>query len=602
MHTLSALTLLRRHRPLAHITWIVEDRFAGLLEGHPHIDGLITIPRAIWGRSLGNPLRWGGLAPEMMDLALGLRRCRFDVSIDFQSSIKSGWLVAGARASLRIGFAPPVSRELTHLVQNRLVCVPARGCHRIERDLALLAPLGIPTEFEDAVLPRSREFTEPVERLCAGLPRPLVVMHPGTSEFAAFKRWEPERYAEVAERLMDERGACVLVTWGPGEEALALRLVGATGHRATMAPRLTHLQQLTSVLDQADLFVGSDTGPMHVASALGRPVVALFGPKDPVETGPYGGRSEVVTAPVHCRPCTKRRCADPRCMLGIAVESVHAAAVRLLDGGGEVRARGGIIRKPFSTGFELGRWRGEVSTGYSAPEFYRFVAGLAERPAQGGSTAADGGPQRVRAPVPGNADTLLVWRRGAPQGVPWRRRSLVQAWRTRNCWRSALRLLRAGLPARRPVCYLETGALLAREQLLIAEDVAGAVPLPEALRGAPDRKALIRSLARLVQRLHRACQYHEDLRAENVVVDESGDLLLEGLGRAWCLPWRIPFVWEVLAGREVRRLLGSLEGMLSADETGELVRTYRRGMAPDPLRRRLLRWAIGPLGREGGGA
>jgi len=476
VHTLPALSLLRKHRPLAHITWIVEDRFAGLLAGHPFIDELIAVPRTLWGRSLRNPLRWSGVLPEMADLALELRRRHFDVSIDFQSSIKSAWLVAAAGARSRVGFAPPVAREFAHLAANRFVRVPARGCHRIERALALLAPLGIPTRFEPAVLPCGDEHAGTVDRLCAELPRPLVVMHPGSSEFAAFKRWEPERYAQVARRLMAERGAGVLVTWGPGEEALALRLVGATGHKAVMAPRLTHLQQLTRVLSQADLFIGGDTGPMHMASALGRPVVALFGPKDETQTGPYYGRAEVVTAPVSCRPCTRRRCPEPRCMAEISVEQVLAAALRVLGGGGRARAHGGLIRGAFSAGFELGRWRGEVCTAYSAPSFFRLFAALSER-----RQAAPSGPtpppwhERAECTVEGER-RLLVIRRRPGQGLRPPVQSLLEGLRAVNWWRAALRLARTGLPARLPVCIARLGPSLFGQHVLVAEHIEGALP------------------------------------------------------------------------------------------------------------------------------
>ncbi len=595
VHSLNALSLLREHRPLAHITWILEERFASLLEGHPHIDELIRVPRSSWGTSLKSPLGWVSVLPELTDLALNLRRRRFDVSIDFQSSFKSAWLVAAAGASLRVGFAPPVSRELAHLVQNRLVRVPKSGCHRIERDLALLAPLGIATRFAEAVLPHGEEHAGPIERLCSDLRRPLVVMHPGTSGSAAFKRWPPERYAEVAERLMEERGASVVVTWGPAEEALAFRLVGATGHRAVQAPRITHLQQLACVLSRADLFIGSDTGPMHMASALGQPVVVLFGPKDPVETGPYCGPSEVVTAPVECRPCTRRRCGDRRCMAEISVEQVLDAALRVLDGGGEVRAAEGLIRRPFSVGFELGRWRGQIATCYSAPEFYRFLAELAVA-RQAGLARPPGGPwdERVEAMVDGEVRPLLVRRHGRTGTVLQWPRCLIRSLGTRNYWRSALRLLRAALAARVPVCYMETRSPLCREQVIVAEELGGAEPLSAALRSVSDRGGLIRRLVRLLWRFHRAGHFHGDLRAASIYVDASGGLFFERLDTAWRLSWMPPVAKEVLWGMELRRLLSTLRDTLSARERADLADTYCQGMVRDAVRLRLLKWVIGP--------
>lgn len=330
VHALNTLALLREERPGARITWIVEDRFAGVLDGHPQIDELITIPRGKWGRWLWNPLAWPRLGAGARALARRLRRARFDVSIDFQSSIKSAWLVAGARARKRIGFARPVSREFNRLAQTDLVDPPAAACHRIERDVALLGPLGIAPRNVQPQLPFDKQRDAAAGEICRGLARPLVVMHPGTSRYAAFKRWPAENYAALADRLVDERGVGVLVTWGPGEKELAQEVVDRAQRTCTLAPKLPGLLELVHVLRRADLFVASDTGPMHIASALGRPVVALFGPKDPDQTGPYGDPSEVVTAAVDCRPCTKRRCSDRRCMTRITADAVFDAASRLL--------------------------------------------------------------------------------------------------------------------------------------------------------------------------------------------------------------------------------------------------------------------------------
>lgn len=338
VHTLNALSQLRTHRPAAHIVWVVEERFAGLLEGHPYIDELIRIPRSDWGQMLRNPLLYARLLPQLWDLARSLRLRRFDISIDFQSSVKTAWLVTAAWAPLRIGFARPVSRELNCMVQNSLVSVPIEGCHRVERYLALLAPLGIPARYMPAVLPRVEERPGAADSLLWETDGPLVVIHPGTSRFAAFKRWPAQRYAELADRLVRERDARVLVTWGRDERELAEVVAEGAHAKAAISPEPNDLKQLIRLLRRADLFVGSDTGPMHLASALEVPVVALFGPKDPAQTGPYCSRSEVVTADVECRPCNKRRCRDLHCMRGITVQQVFEAACRVIDGGGVLSA------------------------------------------------------------------------------------------------------------------------------------------------------------------------------------------------------------------------------------------------------------------------
>jgi lipopolysaccharide heptosyltransferase I len=347
VHALSALSLLRQERPAAHIAWLVEDRFAELLKGHPLIDELIAVPRRPWDRMLRNPLRWPPLGSQAAALALGLRRRGFGASVDFQSSLKSIWLVTAAGAPVRVGFGPAVNREFNALVQNRLVDAPRGSIHRIERDLALLAPLGIRPRYAAPVLPQSAEDRAAVDAALAGRLRggPLVVIHPGTSAFAAFKRWVPERYAAVADGLAGRRGADVLVSYGPADRDVAQEVVERSKGGAALAPPTAGLLQYCELLRRTGLFIGADTGPMHLASALGVPVVALFGPKDPVQTGPYCSRSMLVRGRENCAPCTRRTCSHVRCMTSITAEQVLAAALDVLDGRGTCRADAGLARE-----------------------------------------------------------------------------------------------------------------------------------------------------------------------------------------------------------------------------------------------------------------
>jgi len=596
VHCLNALSLLRQYRPNAHITWIVEERFEGVLDEHPYIDELITVPRKSWGQRLRNPMRWAEVVPELAELALLLRRERFDVSLDFQSSVKSAWLVAAAGATLRVGFAPPISREVNWLAQNKLVSVPRTGIHRIERDLALLSPLGIPMCYAAPILPSPESTVGEVDELCREMPRPLVLMHPGTSAAASFKRWVPARYSEVADRLVAERGAGVLVTWGPGERGLAEQVAARAGSEVVLAPELEGQGQLVRALRQADLFIGSDTGPMHVASALQVPTVALFGPKDPEQTGPYCGRSAVVTAPVDCRPCTKRRCDDVRCMKDITAEQVFHAALELLDGRGQRRAADGPIRKPCATEFDLGRWHGRINASYSVADFYRW---LCEVEAEG-MHAGEVEPWRHRLwqGAFGRTEKLLVRRLTPGKGG---------GLSVGRYWRAALGLLRAGVPARMPVCLVVTGSVLKGCRILVAEDLPGAVTLSHALRDAPEpeRGALIDEVARLVQGAHRAGFTHGDLTPESILV-RDGRLYLERLDCAWHARWKPALVRVLLAGLELRHLLTGMRPMLSPQEQERLVSRYCAGHIESLPGRRLLgvvlgRRVAGPQGLEGTG-
>lgn len=457
VHALNALALLRRERPEAHIAWALEDRFAGLLTGHPHVDELIVVPRGPWAAALKRPWRWPGLAPALSRFASGLRERRFDASVDFQSSLKSAWLVRAARAGLRIGFDRPVSRELNRLVQNSLVRVPAAGVHRIERDLALLAPLGIPTCYAEPLVPVSPQDAEAADRLLSGTLAggPLVVIHPGTSKAAAFKRWLPDRYAAVADELVTKRTADVLVTCGPEDRDLAEEVLRLMRCRGALAPRTQNLQQFARLVSRAALFVGSDTGAMHIASALGAPVVALFGPKDPVQTGPYCSRSMVVTGQAGCRPCNRRKCSHVRCMTSISAESVLDAAIQVLDGAGECRARQGPIKAPFTAGLGFGQWRGRVATCYGSPEFLEWLRSL----------TASAGAGAASAPSVAGLPGRLVVRTGATEALG-RRRARAEWDAALGDWPGPP----AARPAPFPVCFMEKRGGQEADWVLVSEE------------------------------------------------------------------------------------------------------------------------------------
>jgi len=158
---------------------------------------------------------------------------------------------------------------------------------------------------------------------------PLVALHPGTSAFGQFKRWPAARFGETAARLKQDVGARCVVTHGPGEEALAEEVVASSSDAARLAPPFT-LGELVELLRRASLVIAADTGPLHVAALLKRPVVAIFGSKDPAIYAPYGTRCEIVRADIPCSPCTQRKCDHVRCIENIQVADVVAAAERLL--------------------------------------------------------------------------------------------------------------------------------------------------------------------------------------------------------------------------------------------------------------------------------
>jgi len=267
-----------------------------------------------------------------------IRGRRFDVAIDFQGNLKGGLLSWLSGSSERIGYARTESKELNWLFCTDRIGPGTKKLPRAERHARLLAALGIDERPSFPVLHAPREAAERHRRFLASVKTgegPVVAMHPGTSVFGQFKRWPEQRYSQLGDRLVAEMGAAVVVTWGPGEREVAERVASGMAQAAVVAPKTHSIEDFAALISEVDLYLGGDTGPTHIASAIGTPVVAVFGPKDPAIYRPYGSNSVVVRADVPCSPCTKRKCDDLKCILSVSVDGVFAAARKLMSGTAE---------------------------------------------------------------------------------------------------------------------------------------------------------------------------------------------------------------------------------------------------------------------------
>jgi len=295
LRTLPALHLIRTTYPGLHLAWVVEEPSRDLLVGHPEIDEIIVFPRRELRVAALRPRR---LAGRLAALAEGLRERRFGVAIDFQGSFKSGLLARLSGAPRRVGFAPGHCREFSFLLTNEWVRPPQRRLNRVERNLIMAERLGATGDEIEVILPeRSGEGREAESLLGSINPAgvPVVLLSPGTSPRQRWKRWPGEHYARLASLLRSSVGALPLVAWGPGEEGLARSIASGSQGQAVVAPP-SSLRLLAAILRRCALFVGADTGPMHLAWGVGCPVVALFGPTDPRLNAPLGPGDLVLRA------------------------------------------------------------------------------------------------------------------------------------------------------------------------------------------------------------------------------------------------------------------------------------------------------------------
>jgi lipopolysaccharide heptosyltransferase II len=335
--TTPALGALRSHYQDAFISYLVEPAAAPVVQGHPAIDELIVAPR---GRGLA------GLRAEWA-LVRALRSRRFDLALDFHGGPRASLLTWLSGAPRRVGYevAGRAWMYTTRVPRAR----DLRPRHSVQNQWDLLTALGIPPPDparHPVTMATSPDTAHVVHaRLAAAGVDPaarLIVMH--VSAGNPFRRWPIPAFAAVAARLAADDGACrVLVTSGPSERDAAERVIEAA--RAQLAPDQAarvlacgefSLAELRALVDRAALFIGGDSGPMHIAATSRVPVVGLYGPTLPVRSRPWRDPAwpaeAVEVADLPCRPCAQRICVpgDFRCLAWIQPDQVIDAARRAL--------------------------------------------------------------------------------------------------------------------------------------------------------------------------------------------------------------------------------------------------------------------------------
>lgn len=314
VHSLPFLDALKRRFPGAEIDWVVASGFEDILEGHPMIRKLWVINKGEWKKitKVKNTL------VELRRLLNALRAERFDCVIDLQGLFRSGFITKGAGAPVRIGFKE--AREgstvfYTHKVEG------GRDVHAVDRYLKIAAFLGCDISEVRFPFPPSRYSLADI-LLSSGLScGDYVVMAPGARGSA--KRWPAERFGELASGLPVR----TIVIGSRGDAPLAAEAVGASKGKAFSLAGKTDLKGLIEVVRCARFMVCNDTGPMHIAAALGIPVFALFGPTNPLRTGPYGANNTVIRKDIPCSPCYRKNCKTAECMDMIKIEEVR----RMID-------------------------------------------------------------------------------------------------------------------------------------------------------------------------------------------------------------------------------------------------------------------------------
>ena len=314
------LRLLKRHDPAHEVYWWLSSDLAPLLEGDPDLAGIIPFDRRRWA----SPWNWFELAQSIRHL----RSMRFDLVLDLQGLLRSALVAWLSRGATTIGLDDP--REGAPAFYDYAIPRPSPRTHAVDWYLRVLVRLHIPIRGDFAWIPPRPAVAARVTQQCQG--HSFVVLHPGARWLN--KRWPLEYFCALAKLFSTHRPPrrCV-VLGGPGDAPLGRAIQQAAPDTVWDLTGRTSLPEMVEWIRLSQLVVTNDTGPMHVAAALRKRVVALFGPTDPRRTGPYGMLPDVLRFPLPCVPCGRARCANPvpmDCLWKITPETVAVAADKLL--------------------------------------------------------------------------------------------------------------------------------------------------------------------------------------------------------------------------------------------------------------------------------
>jgi len=299
VRTLPAVRLLRRGLPGARIHWVAWQPWNQLLADHPDLDGALGLPRSELRRLARSPMTWPALAGATGRIASQLRGLSPGLVVDFHGDLRTGLIGRISGAPVRLGYGGHQQKEGNRFFTTHRVPAGERRRSRLERNLDLVRALGLPeAPVPDAGLVFDAADTAAAQAIVRSLgagERPYAVLNPGASQRQAYKK-PPSALFAAAARTLVEHGISPVVVSGPGEEADADRVVTAAKGLARRAPT-TSLGALAALLSRARLFVGGDSGPLHLACGVGCPVVGLYGPTDPIVNTPWNVPFVALTRP-----------------------------------------------------------------------------------------------------------------------------------------------------------------------------------------------------------------------------------------------------------------------------------------------------------------
>jgi lipopolysaccharide heptosyltransferase I len=304
IHALPVLTALRRRFPKAHIAWIINRSYEPLLAGHPDLDQILPFDRqairsGFWGATIGT-----------LSFLRRLRKENFDLTIDLQGLLRSGIMTLATGAPRRVGLS--CAREGSRWFYTDVVPADTEGIHALERNWRMAEAFAAGSQDKQFRLSIDEEAKQWLKEELHGYARPWLAV--GVGARWQTKRWPPEHFAELLRRAQKRFGGTVLFVGREDESALAKKTMAMLEGPACDFSGRTTLPQLAALLNEADLMLANDTGPLHLAAALGRPVLAPYTCTQARRHGPFGQLDRAVETTIWCRGSYRRRCHRLECM------------------------------------------------------------------------------------------------------------------------------------------------------------------------------------------------------------------------------------------------------------------------------------------------
>lgn len=328
IHTLPSLNAIRKRWPDAQITWIVEEAASPLIIGHPALNRVIVSRRKAWAKGLksGSFREKREAINQIRKFLKDLRDTEYDLVIDFQQLLKSGIIAALAKGRFKAGYDHGMAHmEGSYRFLNCRIPAISMNIHALKRSLMLVEKLGIPVSEIRYDVPVKDEHRRRVHDLLKDhqidQKKRLIGVNPMTQWKT--KLWSEEKFAALADRIIRELNAEVVFTGSPDDAKILERIIKMMKKPAANLGGKTSLIELAALYERMDLLVSTDTGPMHLAAAMGKPAVALFGSTAPWRTGPFGSGHRILRSGMECSPCFRRNCDHKSCMERISVEAVY---------------------------------------------------------------------------------------------------------------------------------------------------------------------------------------------------------------------------------------------------------------------------------------